>query len=119
MKLFIDSAEISEIEAAAKTGLVDGVTTNPSLLARPAATHARIRVNSDNPATVLDVALVERGLVESRAKAQRLHAVIVAAGELEFQRRHRLSPLVAIARPAGRRFSPLRPTEPPLRRRIC
>ncbi|MEN9724059.1 MAG: hypothetical protein RJB38_2045 [Pseudomonadota bacterium] len=34
MKLFIDSAEISEIEAAAKTGLVDGVTTNPSLVAK-------------------------------------------------------------------------------------
>ncbi len=34
MKLFIDSAEISEIEAAAKTGLIDGVTTNPSLVAK-------------------------------------------------------------------------------------
>ena len=34
MKLFIDSAEISEIESAAKTGLVDGVTTNPSLVAK-------------------------------------------------------------------------------------
>jgi transaldolase len=34
MKLFIDSAEIKEIEAAAKTGLIDGVTTNPSLVAK-------------------------------------------------------------------------------------
>ena len=34
MKLFIDSAEISEIEAASKTGLIDGVTTNPSLVAK-------------------------------------------------------------------------------------
>ncbi len=34
MKIFIDSAEIKELEAAAKTGLVDGVTTNPSLVAK-------------------------------------------------------------------------------------
>ncbi|HAJ45904.1 MAG TPA: fructose-6-phosphate aldolase [Alphaproteobacteria bacterium] len=34
MKLFIDSAEIKEIEEAAATGLIDGVTTNPSLIAK-------------------------------------------------------------------------------------
>ena len=34
MKIFIDSAEIKEIEAAAQTGLIDGVTTNPSLVAK-------------------------------------------------------------------------------------
>ena len=34
MKLFLDTAEISEIFALAKTGLVDGVTTNPSLIAK-------------------------------------------------------------------------------------
>ena len=34
MKLFVDTAEISEIFALAGTGLVDGVTTNPSLIAK-------------------------------------------------------------------------------------
>ncbi len=34
MKIFIDSADIKEIEAAAATGLIDGVTTNPSLVAK-------------------------------------------------------------------------------------
>ncbi len=34
MKFFIDTAEISEIRAAAELGLVDGVTTNPSLIAK-------------------------------------------------------------------------------------
>jgi fructose-6-phosphate aldolase, TalC/MipB family len=34
MKFFLDTAEISEIKALADTGLVDGVTTNPSLIAR-------------------------------------------------------------------------------------
>ncbi len=34
MKFFIDSAELSEIRDLAATGLVDGVTTNPSLIAK-------------------------------------------------------------------------------------
>ena len=34
MKFFVDTAEIAEIEALLPTGLVDGVTTNPSLVAK-------------------------------------------------------------------------------------
>ncbi|MDP3275655.1 MAG: fructose-6-phosphate aldolase [Deltaproteobacteria bacterium] len=34
MKIFIDSADISEIREAARMGAVDGVTTNPSLVAK-------------------------------------------------------------------------------------
>lgn len=34
MKIFIDSAELGELRALAPTGLVDGVTTNPSLIAK-------------------------------------------------------------------------------------
>ncbi len=34
MKFFIDTAEIDEIRALAPSGLVDGVTTNPSLIAK-------------------------------------------------------------------------------------
>lgn len=34
MKFFIDTAEVAEIRDLAATGLVDGVTTNPSLIAK-------------------------------------------------------------------------------------
>ena len=34
MKFFIDTAEVADIKALADTGLVDGVTTNPSLIAK-------------------------------------------------------------------------------------
>ncbi len=34
MKLFIDTANVTEIEALAPLGIIDGVTTNPSLLAK-------------------------------------------------------------------------------------
>lgn len=37
MKFFIDSAEISEIKELSQYGLVDGVTTNPSLIAKTGA----------------------------------------------------------------------------------
>jgi transaldolase len=34
MKFFVDTAEIAEIRELAQTGLLDGVTTNPSLIAK-------------------------------------------------------------------------------------
>ncbi|MEO1720635.1 MAG: fructose-6-phosphate aldolase, partial [Pseudomonadota bacterium] len=34
MKFFIDTADVAEIRELAETGLVDGVTTNPSLVAK-------------------------------------------------------------------------------------
>ena len=34
MKLFIDTANIEEIKSFSETGLIDGVTTNPSLIAK-------------------------------------------------------------------------------------
>ena len=34
MKFFVDTADVAEIEDLAATGLVDGVTTNPSLVAK-------------------------------------------------------------------------------------
>lgn len=34
MQIFIDTADVAELRALAETGLVDGVTTNPSLIAK-------------------------------------------------------------------------------------
>jgi transaldolase len=34
MQIFIDSADVAELKALAETGLVDGVTTNPTLVAK-------------------------------------------------------------------------------------
>ena len=36
MKIFLDTADLGEIRRAAAAGLIDGVTTNPSLLAKVA-----------------------------------------------------------------------------------
>lgn len=37
MKIFIDTADVAELAELAQTGLVDGVTTNPSLIAKSGA----------------------------------------------------------------------------------
>ena len=42
MKLFIDTGNLKEIESLVPLGIVDGVTTNPSLLAREAGDHRAI-----------------------------------------------------------------------------
>ena len=34
MKIFIDSGDVGEIKEAVQMGAIDGVTTNPSLLAK-------------------------------------------------------------------------------------
>lgn len=41
MKIFIDSADIGEIREAASMGAIDGVTTNPSLLAKARVSMAQ------------------------------------------------------------------------------
>ena len=41
MKFFIDTANVKEIREAASLGVVDGVTTNPSLIAKGAGILSR------------------------------------------------------------------------------
>ncbi|MEX0891898.1 MAG: fructose-6-phosphate aldolase [Gemmatimonadota bacterium] len=43
MKFFLDSADLTEIRRAVDAGLIDGITTNPSLLARVAGADAAPR----------------------------------------------------------------------------
>jgi transaldolase len=42
MKLFVDTGNLKEVEALAQFGILDGVTTNPSLLAKEAGDYRQI-----------------------------------------------------------------------------
>src|SRR2546421_7432741 len=42
MKLFVDSGSVKDIEALASIGIIDGVTTNPSLLAKEGGDRKQI-----------------------------------------------------------------------------
>ena len=45
MKIFLDTADVAEIREFASSGLVDGVTTNPSLAVRGAVVNAALQYN--------------------------------------------------------------------------
>lgn len=76
MKFFIDSANIAEIKEAVALGLCDGVTTNPSLVAktgRPfAAVIADILDLVDGPVSLEVTALDYEGMM-SQARKLRAH----------------------------------------------
>ena len=42
MKIFIDSGNLKEIEALVPLGIIDGITTNPSLLAKEGGDYKEI-----------------------------------------------------------------------------
>src|SRR4028118_2007908 len=60
MKFFVDTADISEIRALAEAGLVDGVTTNPSLIAKSGRRMADV---------IADICSITPGPVPARGPA--------------------------------------------------
>src|SRR5579863_2414203 len=81
MKFFVDSAEVSEIREIVELGLADGVTTNPSLLAksgRPYATVLReICEIIDGPVSAEVIAPEAPAMLEEGQKLAALHRNIV------------------------------------------
>lgn len=83
MKIFLDTAELSEIRRAAEAGLIDGITTNPSLLAKvagdrdPAEIFAEICDVVDGPISAEVVATDANGMLEEGRKLSALHENIV------------------------------------------
>lgn len=67
MKFFVDTAEINEIRELADTGLLDGVTTNPSLIKKSGRdfkqTIAEICTITDGPVSAEVVATDYEGMV--------------------------------------------------------
>ncbi len=75
MKFFIDTANIDQIKDASNMGMVDGVTTNPSLIAREAGEFKEIIANIckivDGPVSAEVISLEYDGMVtEARELAQ-------------------------------------------------
>ncbi len=81
MRIFIDSANLEEIQKAAEYGIVDGVTTNPSLIAKEGRDHHdQIRaicgiLDGDISAEV--VATDTDGMVAEGRKLARIHDSVV------------------------------------------
>jgi transaldolase len=81
MKFFIDTAEVSEIREAASWGLVDGVTTNPSLMAKAGRPYNDVLKEIceivDGPISAEVVATEASVMLEEGEKLARIHPNIV------------------------------------------
>lgn len=77
MKFFIDSADVSEIKRAAATGVVDGVTTNPSLIAKSGRNFEEvvkeITTIVDGPISAEVTALDHAGMMEQAKPLIAIH----------------------------------------------
>ncbi len=81
MKLFIDTANVQEIQTAADLGVICGVTTNPSLIAREGRVFEEviqeITTIVDGPISAEVVAPDAAGMVEEAKKLAAIHENIV------------------------------------------
>lgn len=82
MKFFIDTANLGEIKKAAELGLIDGVTTNPSLLAKeggdPLETLRAITKIVEGPVNAEVVSLDAEGMVrEGLAHARMADNIVI------------------------------------------
>jgi len=83
MKIFLDTADLEEIRRAANAGLIDGVTTNPSLMAKavgerhPSDLFREICKAVDGPVSAEVVALDRDGMVEQGVHLAKIHDNIV------------------------------------------
>lgn len=74
MQLFLDTASIDEVRAAARYGVISGVTTNPSLLAKEGGVSYRERIQ--------EIAAVIDGPISAECVSRKADDLVVEAREL-------------------------------------
>jgi transaldolase len=80
MRLFLDTANIDEIRHAARMGLLSGVTTNPSLMAKESGVTYRERV--------VEICEVVKGPVSAECTARDVAGLVEEARELASWHEH-------------------------------
>jgi transaldolase len=81
MKFFLDTANVKEIQEAASLGLLDGVTTNPSLVAKEGGSFKEMLVEIcnivDGPISAEVVSLEADAMVKEGKSLAKIHKNIV------------------------------------------
>lgn len=81
MKFFIDTANVDEIREAASMGMVDGVTTNPSLIAKEGRDFKEVITEIcsivDGPISAEVISLETDGMVSEARELVKIHKNIV------------------------------------------
>ncbi len=81
MKFFLDTGIVDEIKAGAKWGIIDGVTTNPSLIAKSGRSQKEviqeISTIIDGPISAEVISLDYNGMIKEAAELKKLHKNVV------------------------------------------
>ncbi|MCK8826923.1 fructose-6-phosphate aldolase [Natroniella acetigena] len=82
MKFFIDTANLEEIKEAASLGVIDGVTTNPSLVAKEGDVDFHTRIKEicelvDGPVSAEVISLEAEGMIEEARELAELAQNVV------------------------------------------
>lgn len=81
MKFFIDTADINEIKAALEIGIIDGVTTNPSLIAKTGKDFKtvvdEICAVVDGPISVEAISMDAEGLIKEARELSKINKNVV------------------------------------------
>ena len=81
MKIFIDTANIDEIKMASELGILSGVTTNPSLIAKEGRDFVQVVKEIteivDGPISVEVVSLTKDEMVKEAKELVKIHENIV------------------------------------------
>ncbi len=81
MKFFIDTADVNEIRQAAAMGIIDGVTTNPSLIAKTGRVFAdvikEIVTIVDGPISAEVISMDAPGMIKEGRELAKIHPNIV------------------------------------------
>src|SRR5882672_7648099 len=81
MKFFLDTANLDEIREAASTGVLDGITTNPTLISKEGNTFEdqllKICAIVDGPISAETVSVDAPGMIEEGRHLAKLHRNIV------------------------------------------
>lgn len=77
MKYFLDTANVNDIREAASLGIIDGVTTNPSLIAKEGRVFeeviAEIVEIVDGPISAEVISLEAEGMIDEALKLVKIH----------------------------------------------
>ncbi len=86
MKLYLDTANVKEIKEAASMGLLDGVTTNPSLVAKEGRSFREVLLEVcnlvDGPISAEVVSVEEDAMVKEGRDLAKIHKNIVVKSPL-------------------------------------
>jgi len=81
MKIFLDTANVEQIREAASWGIVDGVTTNPSLIAKEGRDFVQVVKEIceivDGPISAEVISLDAEGMVKEARELAKIHENIV------------------------------------------